>query len=274
MSFSPKNLLRRLLQRGGFSLHRVDSDPVLAELRSAHDRLRLQPGNPAAWQPTLARLGLHALLRDLLAVHAPDLVLDIGANHGQFGRTIRALGYQGRIISLEPQSRLAAELGRTADPAWQVLCGAAGDREHEMELQVFQDDTFSSLHSLLPVAGANFGNMVQPTKREWVRVRPLDAWLSELDIGPAARVLLKTDTQGHDLAVLRGATRTLHRVRIVLAEAALIPIYTEAADLATLMAHLAASELVPSGFFPVSQRNTDLAAIELDCVFTRAAPSR
>ena len=47
--------------------------------------------------PTLeAHLGL------ILRQRAIDLVIDVGANAGQFGAGLRRIGYQGRILSFEP----------------------------------------------------------------------------------------------------------------------------------------------------------------------------
>src|SRR5580704_2367040 len=51
-----------------------------------------------------------------------DLVLDIGANCGQFAQQCRANGYRGEIISFEPASSAHASLvlAAAADPLWTV----------------------------------------------------------------------------------------------------------------------------------------------------------
>lgn len=266
-----KRVIRSLVRRLGYSLHRADPDPMLAEMRAAHDYLRLNLAKREVWHTCLGALGLHALLRDLLQLHRPNLVVDVGANRGQFARTLRRLGYDGRIISFEPQRALFESLTKNADALWTIIPGAVGDVEEMRDLNVFADDSFSSLHTIAPAGVGEFGSLVTPAKTEPVRVRPLDVWLDEIGCGSAERVLLKTDTQGHDTAVLAGASKTLSRTRVVLTEIALVPIYNQSTSLTDISAQLARHHLVPAGFYPVSHRQADLAAIELDAVFSRAA---
>lgn len=263
-----KRFIRSLLAHAGYALHRTSPDPLLCEMRAVHDRLRLMPGHTAEWQESFTRLALEALLRDLLRLHDPDFVVDVGANRGQFVRRLRQLGYAGPVLSLEPQADLAEALRNSGDPQWAVIRGGAGDEAGTLDLQVFSDDSFSSVHALRPEASANFGGMVQPTRVERIEVQTLDAWLANTPAAQARRIFLKTDTQGHDLAVLRGARSTLGRTCLVLAEASLIPLYDDATTLSALNSHLAGHSLLPAGFFPVSRRREDLAAIELDCIYT------
>ncbi len=267
-----KALLRNLLGRCGYSLRHLVSDPVIVELDRAREYLRLNPGRPDLWQHTLSQLALQAHLRDLFKLHQPDLLIDVGANRGQFALKMRELGYDGPILSFEPQRAHAADLQTRAgqtDPAWTIIRGAVGESKSELVLQTFADDSFSSFHTPSSAARERFGSLLAPVSSEKVTVRPLDAWLAGTPHAAASRIFLKTDTQGHDLAVLRGARQTLESAVMVLAEASLVPLYDSSATVENLAVVLAPYGLRVGGSYAVSHDVRDLAAIELDCLFTR-----
>jgi hypothetical protein len=74
------------------------------------------PGRPN--QSQNQQLGQHLLrLFELLQINC---VIDVGANQGQYGRFLRAIGYRGNIISFEPSGDDYDLLSRLAekDPRW------------------------------------------------------------------------------------------------------------------------------------------------------------
>jgi FkbM family methyltransferase len=269
-----KSLMRKLLARSGRALVPTTDDPVLQDLLKAYRELRSRKEDHAFWQHRLSRVAALGHLRDLLTKHGIGCVLDVGANTGQFARSLRKLGYQGRIVSFEPMDQARAELERAAasDPDWTVFPLALGRETAELELQIFADDSFSSLHDLRGEAAAVFGEYVRKTGTQHVQVARLDdLWARLWEKSERCPVLLKTDTQGHDLHVLQGAEHSLGDVSVVMSEASIERIYEDSPNLSELTAYLEKQGFRASGYYPFSHRPESLAMIELDAFFVRAS---
>lgn len=88
----------------------------------------------------------------MLATHDINLIFDIGANVGQFGKELRQAGYRGQIISFEPMSVARTELLSTSknDPLWMVAPQAAiGDYDGETEIHIAGNSQSSSILRML-----------------------------------------------------------------------------------------------------------------------------
>jgi FkbM family methyltransferase len=159
---------------------------------------------------------------DLLAERGVELVIDVGANQGQYAAQLRRYGYRGAIISFEPLSGPYAALRRraAADERWEVRRLALSDGDHDIELGVA--GIFGSALPTGPHLAALFPEAV-PMAHERVPAARLDDLALEL---PAAGVtLLKLDVQGYELRVLAGATRTLAGVDVIEAELSVAALY-------------------------------------------------
>ena len=75
-----------------------------------------------------------------------DLILDVGANTGQFATRLRQAGYRGRIESFEPVPETVAVLRKAArdDPRWRVHELALGEEDGTAVINV-TPGTLSSL---------------------------------------------------------------------------------------------------------------------------------
>ena len=165
-------------------------------------------------------------LHIVLERHHVDLFIDVGANIGQTGRSLRQHGYAGRIISVEPLPACHDKLIETSrsDAGWRILDACAfGEQDGEIEIAV---STASDLSSIRPPTAALATALpkVAATGHVKVPIRRLDGALGR-DIKAATAPFLKIDAQGHDMAVLAGATGVMDQLAGVQVEMSLIPLY-------------------------------------------------
>lgn len=204
--------------------------------------------------------------RGILANQRINVVIDVGANEGQFVTKLRRLGYRGRVVSFEPDPRPFTLLRQRhgEDPSWRGYPIGLGEAEAEATFHQAHNSLLSSF--LTPIRRENTASDVR------VNVRRLDQVFDELVAGVEdPRVLLKTDTQGFDLRVLRGAAKSLEGIQGILAEISVLPIYDNSAriDEALCAYREAGFDLVD---LSVVNRTPDARILEFDGLFVRRPP--
>jgi FkbM family methyltransferase len=169
-----------------------------------------------------------AQLKAMLSWHRIDLIFDVGANTGQFGRELRReVGFTGRIVSFEPMRAAHERLGEAAgkDPLWDVAPRAAiGAQEGTVTINVARNSVSSSVLPMLE-SHVRAAPDSRYTDAETVRLATLDVLTPDY-FRQDSTAFLKVDTQGYESEVLKGAPRTLARVTGVQLELSLIPLYT------------------------------------------------
>jgi FkbM family methyltransferase len=161
----------------------------------------------------------------LLKRNHVNVVLDVGANTGQYATQLRRIGYGGKIISFEPVSRAFAKLAKKVqgDRAWFCSPVALGDQDTTAEILVADDDRASSFLPMLP-AHRKVASYFQQKKKEPVRVRKLDSIFKDL-CRPQDRVFLKLDAQGFERQILKGARLSLPKIAGLQIELSIVPLY-------------------------------------------------
>jgi FkbM family methyltransferase len=153
-----------------------------------------------------------------------DLVLDVGANAGQYATILRLAGYTGRIVSFEPQREAFADLALRArpDPLWEVRRLALGRSDGDAEINVASASVTSSF--LAPSSAVADIPAFTVVRTERVPIARLDSLTPDV-LGPSQRPYLKMDVQGFELEILGGASQTLPRIVGAEAEMMLDPLY-------------------------------------------------
>jgi FkbM family methyltransferase len=189
----------------------------------------------AVWQavrPTFNRLGVDVVPhgRYEFAQHVRRLginvVLDVGANEGQFAEMLRKAGYTGHIVSFEPVSSTYDVLVRKVrnDRKWGAVNVALGETSGQAEILI--NDTHTTMSSILPMSWsyAKDNEWAKPHRTQAVEIARLDD-LWDRYAKSSERVMLKIDTQGYEDQVLNGAEVNLRFITAVQIELSSSSIY-------------------------------------------------
>jgi FkbM family methyltransferase len=176
----------------------------------------------------------------LRGILAPGMVaIDVGANEGLYTLFAAArVGAAGRVIAIEPSSRERTSLQRNIEDNGfanvTVVGSALGNAHGEATLQIA-----SSEHAGHNTLGSFVYDEAAPENIEVVAVDTLDAVVGRLS--PLRVDFVKIDVEGAEVAVLRGGTNVLHRMRpLLLIEANDQALRTQGANSAALVEMLKA----------------------------------
>lgn len=272
-----RDSLHFLFRKLGMQIVRSSRSRPLEQLTGVRNVLNGPDGPSRSVMERLGQVSLALQLEWLVRDFEIDCVLDVGANNGQFAGELRELGYRSRIASFEPMVACIPILRALAarDAQWTIYPFGLGREAGEHRLTHFADPTFSSVHPIKPDAKAEFGHLVEPTGWETVELRTLnDVWAEAVAANGARRVMLKTDTQGHDLEVLQGAEHHLPECTVVLCEVSFAPIYDGTPDYHTIFRFLEERGFECVGINPLCYRTDRPALIEANAVFINSAVSR
>jgi FkbM family methyltransferase len=214
----------------------------------------------------------HTRLALLLAANQVDLVLDIGANAGQWARELRRAGYAGDMISFEPLIEAHAKLAKNAghDRKWTVAPRAAlGERNADVEIHVSGNSVSSSLLQMLPMhaAGAPKSTYVGTEKTPMVT---LDSLIGKV-IPSGRRIFCKLDVQGYEAKILAGAARLLSDTIGLQIEISLAPLYKGQPTFSELLDTMSRSGFEIFGFVPGFVDPASGRMLQIDGVFFRSA---
>ena len=152
--------------------------------------------------------GAFSDMRRFVPAGAAPVILDVGANAGQSVKKFKTAFPSSVIHSFEPGRETFALLQENVAKeenvfAWQYALGSSVGE------QLFQENVESDMSSFLELSTAGWGEV---KKREKVAVTTVDQFLADQSI--VAVDILKSDTQGYEVEVFKGAENAMRRNRI------------------------------------------------------------
>ena len=240
-----KKLLRKALNLCGFELVRT---------KNVHDNLTKH-------------------LSNVLRSRQIDCILDVGANTGQYGLFLRALGFEGYIVSFEPVSSVFLKLKEASrgDAKWLCYDYALGNKNEQKVINVYKSTVFSSFLRANDYS-KDIWHSLENVSPETVEVRRLEHIWNEVTGKLGCRnYMLKLDTQGFDKFAFEGARGCLEVISVLQSELSLIPIYDGMVEVYSVLEEYNSFGYFISGMYPIN-RDKSLAVIEYDCVMVKRSP--
>lgn len=244
-----RGLVKRLFRRAGYDIARYDERLDIARLDVAGHYLVKR--------------------RALLDRYGIDLVLDVGANTGQYGELLRVIGYKGKIVSFEPLRAEFEKLNGTLcdDGNWTAFNYALGDRDGVATINVAGNSYSSSLLYMLP-AHLESAPESKYVGSEQIQIRRLDAVFG--DVCPrGSNIYLKIDTQGFEKPVLDGAVASLAHIDTIQIEMSLVPLYENQLLFIDLFRFLIDNGYRPVQFEPGFADEATQHLLQMDGIFRR-----
>ena len=155
-------------------------------------------------------------------------IIDVGANNGQFAEEVFKNGFKGYVLSFEPleieYSNLLDKKLKMKKYDWEIAerCGlGASEKKLDINISGMRQSSsildISEIHTNLYPESINIG-------KEKIDIFPLDKFYNKI-INMKKNILLKIDTQGYELEILKGAIKTLGYVDAIYVEVSLVKLY-------------------------------------------------
>ncbi len=212
-----------------------------------------------------------ALTWQLLKASNPDIVLDVGANEGQFATSVLRDAPSQRMVSFEPMSAahkvLVANCSRFRN--WRAAEPMAIGSESGRATINISGRYASS--SLLPIASIQ--ETLSPgtgyVGTENVALRRLDDAATKF-LKPDDRIYLKMDVQGFEPRVLEGAAGIMDRIAAIQTEFSFVQLYEGETLGFEIIASIISLGFKPFGFSHGLRDSRTKALVQADGFFIRA----
>lgn len=156
------------------------------------------------------------------SVETADILIDIGANQGDFSKIFADIYHPSFIICIEPNSELNNDITANTKASKTVIVNKAiSVQSGEMDFYFHSDTQMSSLFSSdSELIKKDFGeDDPEKTVIKKILVTTLDHVFEKYSVDIKGKsIFLKIDTQGNELEVIRSAANTMQHIQYCLLE--------------------------------------------------------
>lgn len=180
-----------------------------------------------------------------------NMLLDVGANTGQYAMSMFKVGYKGTIISFEPLSDIYEVLktNQSKHNNWKLFRRTAiGDYCGKAMINISEN---RESNSILPISERH--TKVAPSAKYVgeleIPIVTLDSIFTDITTSDN-KTCLKIDTQGLEDKVLAGAAESLKKIILIQLELSLIPLYDGSRTIDWMISYLKDLGFEPVLFLP------------------------
>lgn len=139
-----------------------------------------------------------------------DLVIDVGANNGQYGESLRKLGYRGNILSFEPlKNEYKTLIAKTSkDNKWKCLNLGLGEKDETKSINIAENSVSSSILKILD-KHIHANERSKYVSNQLIQLKRLDQ-VFNFQKENYKNIFLKIDTQGYEEKVIDGCSNLLN----------------------------------------------------------------
>ncbi|HWD89991.1 MAG TPA: FkbM family methyltransferase [Mucilaginibacter sp.] len=188
----------------------------------------------------------------------PKVCLDIGAYEGNWTRDLKNIFPDMAVLMLEGQSEKEGALKKVKEQFTDVDYHIALLGAEERDVTFHKYETASSVLSEHHSTGA---------RTETVKLRLLDKLVEKTRFEKSE--LIKIDTQGYELEILKGGEKALASAEFVLLEVSLLDIYKDVPLVAEVIAFMNQRRFVLYDICSLMRRPLDKALFQSDFLFAK-----
>lgn len=199
-----------------------------------------------------------------------NLIIDGGANEGQYSKRILGNGYKKNIISFEPIISAHNKLQANAKdfPNWVVgpRC-ALGNENKEISINVSKNIVSSSILGIRNET-IEFAPETEYIRKEKVQLRTLNSYYNEY-FKNEDNIFLKLDVQGFEKMVLEGASEILPLVKGIQLETSLFRLYDNEPIIEEMITYVKGLGYELFDLSPGYRNSSTNRLTQVDCIFIR-----